>query len=84
VKALGYVHVSTAEQKRKDGALEAQRRAIRTACEERGWELLRIKEDTGFGGKINGHLQTTLDALDAKQADQGAAGRGADAPRHSR
>jgi DNA invertase Pin-like site-specific DNA recombinase len=45
---LGYVRVSTAEQADSGAGLEAQRAAIRLACEQRGWELVGVVEDAGF------------------------------------
>jgi DNA invertase Pin-like site-specific DNA recombinase len=45
---LGYVRVSTGEQADSGAGLEAQRMAIRLACEQRGWELVGMVEDAGF------------------------------------
>jgi DNA invertase Pin-like site-specific DNA recombinase len=45
---VGYVCVSTAEQADSGAGLEAQRAAIRSACQQRGWELVGIHEDAGF------------------------------------
>jgi DNA invertase Pin-like site-specific DNA recombinase len=45
---LGYVRVSTGEQADSGAGLEAQRTAIRLACEQRGWELVGVVEDAGF------------------------------------
>jgi DNA invertase Pin-like site-specific DNA recombinase len=47
---LGYVRVSTAEQADSGAGLEAQRAAIRLACDQRGWELVGVVEDAmGIG-----------------------------------
>jgi DNA invertase Pin-like site-specific DNA recombinase len=45
---LGYVRVSTGDQADSGAGLEAQRAAIRQACEQRGWELVGVVEDAGF------------------------------------
>lgn len=45
---LGYVRVSTGEQADSGAGLEAQRAAIRLACEQRGWELVGMVDDAGF------------------------------------
>ena len=45
--AFGYVRVSTAEQAAGGLGLDAQRAAIRSACEHRGWTLHAVYEDAG-------------------------------------
>ncbi len=47
VIAFGYVRVSTAEQAAGGLGLEAQRAAIRSACDLRGWTLRAVYEDAG-------------------------------------
>jgi DNA invertase Pin-like site-specific DNA recombinase len=47
-RVLGYVRVSTGDQADSGAGLEAQRAAIRVACEQRGWELVGVVEDAGF------------------------------------
>lgn len=49
-RAIGYVRVSTEEQARSGLGLEAQVRAIHTAAEQRGWELVDIITDAGISG----------------------------------
>jgi len=68
---VGYARVSTAEQADSGLGLEAQRHAIRSECERRGWELLGIEEDAGWSGKVASRpgLQRALAACKAGQAD---------------
>lgn len=71
-RAIGYVRVSTDEQHTEGGGLGAQRKSIRDACAQRGWELIKIiGEDAGASGKeINRPgLNSARDALDAGEAD---------------
>ena len=51
MRVLGYVRVSTEEQKSSGAGLEAQRRAIISECERRGWQLVEVIEDAGFSAK---------------------------------
>ncbi len=51
MRVLGYVRVSTEEQKSSGAGLQAQRRAIITECERRGWHLVELIEDAGFSAK---------------------------------
>jgi len=51
MKVVGYVRVSTAEQADSGAGLEAQRSAIRTAAEARGWLLVDIWEDAGVSAR---------------------------------
>lgn len=48
--AVGYVRVSTAEQAASGAGLGAQRAAITSECERRGWSLAAIHEDAGASG----------------------------------
>jgi DNA invertase Pin-like site-specific DNA recombinase len=68
---VGYARVSTVEQADSGLGLEAQRHAIRSECERRGWELLGIEEDAGWSGKVTSRpgLQRALAACKAGQAD---------------
>ncbi|MGH7641212.1 MAG: recombinase family protein [Candidatus Dormibacteria bacterium] len=70
-KVIGYARVSTLEQADSGLGLEAQRRAIRSECERRGWELVGIEEDAGWSGKTVNRpgLQRALDACDGGTAD---------------
>jgi DNA invertase Pin-like site-specific DNA recombinase len=48
-RVVGYVRVSTDDQGANGAGLEAQRQAVRSECERRGWELLRFEEDVLSG-----------------------------------
>ncbi len=48
---VGYVRVSTAEQRDTGLGLEAQRTAITAEAARRGWEILEIVEDAGYSAK---------------------------------
>ncbi len=47
VIAFGYVRVSTTEQAVGGLGMDAQRASIRSACEQRGWDLRAVYEDAG-------------------------------------
>lgn len=51
VRIIGYVRVSTGEQADSGAGLQAQRQAIETACETRGFMLVDVIEDAGASGK---------------------------------
>jgi DNA invertase Pin-like site-specific DNA recombinase len=51
MRVLGYVRVSTDEQSNSGAGLEAQRRAIISECERRGWQLVEVIEDAGLSAK---------------------------------
>lgn len=51
---VGYVRVSTVEQDEHGTGLTAQRHAIETECQRRGWTLLAIHEDTASGKSTTG------------------------------
>src|SRR6059058_3829787 len=51
MQVLGYVRVSTDEQSSSGAGLEAQRQAIVSECERRGWQLVDVIEDAGFSAK---------------------------------
>lgn len=46
---VGYVRVSTDDQAESGAGLEAQRSAITSECERRGWQLVSIEEDALSG-----------------------------------
>jgi DNA invertase Pin-like site-specific DNA recombinase len=69
---VGYIKVSTSEQADSGAGLEAQRAAINSGAERRGWELVHVFEDAGASGKsMNGRggLQRALEAVEAGTAE---------------
>jgi DNA invertase Pin-like site-specific DNA recombinase len=51
LKVLGYVRVSTDEQRSSGAGLAAQRAAILAEAERRGWQLVEVLEDAGYSGR---------------------------------
>ena len=51
MRVLGYVRVSTAEQRTSGAGLASQRAAIVAECERRGWTLVEVLEDAGYSAK---------------------------------
>jgi DNA invertase Pin-like site-specific DNA recombinase len=72
MRVLGYVRVSTDEQRASGAGLEAQRAAIAAECARRGWELVEVIEDAGLSGKDlkRPGIQAALEALE--RGDAGA------------
>jgi DNA invertase Pin-like site-specific DNA recombinase len=70
VRVIGYVRVSTEEQSASGAGLLAQRTAISSEAQRRGWELLEIVEDAGFSGRDlrRPGIGVVLDALKARRA----------------
>jgi len=68
---VGYVRVSTLEQADSGLGLEAQRQAIRSECQRRGWELMAVEEDRGWSGTVTARpgLQRALEACATGAAD---------------
>lgn len=69
---LGYVRVSTDEQHTSGAGLEAQRAAIRSEAERRGWRLLEIVgEPAGASSATLSRpgLMSALERLDSGEAD---------------
>ena len=67
----GYVRVSTAEQVESGAGLNAQREAIRSECQRRGWQLVAIHEDAGASGRsMRGRpgLEAALEAVESGDA----------------
>jgi DNA invertase Pin-like site-specific DNA recombinase len=70
VNAVGYIRVSTEEQRQSGLSLEAQRAAIRGECQRRGWVLNEIFEDIASGKSTNGRhgLKQAIAMCESKRA----------------
>ena len=51
LKAVGYVRVSTDEQAKEGFSLDVQESRVRSYCEAKGWDLVRVYRDEGISGK---------------------------------
>jgi DNA invertase Pin-like site-specific DNA recombinase len=71
LRVIGYTRVSTDKQAESGAGLEAQEVAIRSECERRGWELVRIATDVGSGKSIASRvaLNAAVADLDSGSAD---------------
>lgn len=71
MRAVGYVRVSTAEQGESGAGLEAQRRAVASEAERRGWDLDDVYEDRASGRSTKNRpgLKKALRALETGAAD---------------
>jgi DNA invertase Pin-like site-specific DNA recombinase len=71
VNVIGYTRVSTEEQAASGAGLAAQRAAILSEAERRGWHVLAIIEDAGFSARDMERpgIIAALDALRRKRAD---------------
>jgi len=73
MKVVGYCRVSTGRQADSGAGLEAQEASIRTACDSRGWELVRVAVDPAVSAskrpEDRPELGPVLDALDRGEAD---------------
>ncbi|HXH89191.1 MAG TPA: recombinase family protein [Gaiellaceae bacterium] len=67
---IGYARVSTDEQTSSGAGLEAQRMAILSECERRGWHLVEVIVDAGYSAKDlrRPGVQKALRALEAREA----------------
>src|SRR2546429_5779774 len=65
MQVIGYVRVSTDEQRSSGAGLAAQRAAIEAECHRRGWQLVEIIEDAGYSAKDlkRPGVQTALETL---------------------
>jgi DNA invertase Pin-like site-specific DNA recombinase len=70
MQVLGYVRVSTEEQRDSRAGLQAQRAAIEAEARRRGWTLLSVIEDAGFSAKDlrRPGVQEALKVLEAGDA----------------
>ncbi len=71
MQVLAYCRVSTEEQGNSGAGLSAQREAIRTECERRGWDLDDVVEDRGYSAKNlkRPGVQAALATLERGEAD---------------
>src|ERR1700741_1790549 len=65
MQVIGYVRVSTDEQRESGAGLAAQRAAIEAECRRRGWTLVEVIEDAGYSAKDlkRPGVQTALETL---------------------
>lgn len=70
-RAIGYVRVSTSEQGESGLGLKAQTAAIQAACEQRGWELVEVREEVKSGKRADNRpvLRDVLAALRRGEAE---------------
>jgi DNA invertase Pin-like site-specific DNA recombinase len=70
-RVVAYVRVSTDEQRESRAGLDAQRGAILTECEHRGWSVVCVIEDAGYSAKDlkRPGVQTALEVLRDGRAD---------------
>jgi DNA invertase Pin-like site-specific DNA recombinase len=68
---LGYIRVSTDEQRDSGAGLQAQKSAILAECERRGWHLVEVIEDAGYSAKDlkRPGIQLALDLLRQGEAN---------------
>lgn len=74
MNVVGYIRVSTEEQTDSGAGLEAQRAAITSEVERRGWTLVETFEDAGASGKsMQGRpgLEAALKAVEARTGAEG-------------
>lgn len=71
MRVLGYVRVSTDEQRESGAGLAAQRQAIQDEVNRRGWKLTEVIEDAGFSARSlkRPGIARAIEMLDAGQVD---------------
>src|SRR5256885_16834960 len=71
MQVVGYVRVSTDEQRSSGAGLSAQRAAIEAECRRRGWQLVEVIEDAGYSAKAlkRPGVQIALETLRRGEAD---------------
>jgi DNA invertase Pin-like site-specific DNA recombinase len=70
MNVVGYVRVSTAEQRQSGMGLAAQRQAILRECERRGWRVVEVIEDAGYSARDlkRPGVKAALDMLERGEA----------------
>src|SRR5215217_5456181 len=70
MRIVGYVRVSTEEQRQSSAGLDAQRQAILREAKRRGWTVVELIEDAGWSGKDlrRPGIKTALEALERGDA----------------
>lgn len=71
MRVVGYIRVSTTEQRDEGGGLAAQRAAIEREAAHRGWELVGVREDAASGKSMKRRpgLDSALASIEAGDAD---------------
>ena len=71
LRIIGYIRVSTEEQADSGAGLRAQRAAIVTEAQHRGWQVVDMIEDAGYSAKDlrRPGIQIALEALRRNKAD---------------
>lgn len=71
MRVIGYVRVSSEEQRASGAGLAAQRQAIASECERRGWQLVDTLEDAGYSAKDlkRPAIREALDTLERGDAE---------------
>lgn len=71
MQVLGYVRVSTEEQRDSGAGLAAQRAAINAEVERRGWTLVELIEDAGYSARSlkRPGIVRAIEMLDAGQVE---------------
>ena len=72
LRVVGYIRVSTEEQRRSGAGLAAQRRSIESACRERGWTLLRIEADEAASAKTTRNRPGYARAVETVESGEAA------------
>src|SRR3954462_3559796 len=70
-RVIGYVRVSTEEQGVSGAGLAAQRQAVLSECQRRGWQVVEVIEDRGYSAKDlkRPGIQAALEVLREGRAD---------------
>lgn len=70
MQVLGYIRVSTDEQRDSGAGLAAQRAAIEAECKRRDWQLVQVIEDAGYSAKDlkRPGVRVALETLERREA----------------